>query len=282
MGCLLLVVLGIEGTNAQTPDWENEQIVQRNKELGRATALPYADRAHAIRATREASPFFQNLNGDWKFRWSKDPSERPEGFYRHDYDVSQWDDVPVPSNWQMQGYGVPLYTNIPYPFKTDPPRVMGEPPRNSPTLPSAIPSVPIAANSRSRTSWVSGKCFCNSMVLIRRSIFGSTGDGSATAKAVARRRCSTSRNSVDTGINTLAVEVYRYCDGSYLEDQDFWRLSGIFRDVYLWSADQLRIRDFFVHTDFDDSYRDAEFSLDVEIHNADQAAQKFTLEARIA
>ena len=111
-------------------DWENEQVIGRNKEPGRTTAFPFPDRRPALEGAREGSPWFQSLDGRWKFHWSPDPQSRPDEFYRPEFDLTGWDEIPVPSNWQMHGYGVPLYVNIKYPFHQDPPRVMGEPPED--------------------------------------------------------------------------------------------------------------------------------------------------------
>ena len=121
MGCLCHV-----SVQAQAPDWENEQVIGINKEPGRATGLPFGDasaavKAYAMRTADDArkawqmSPFYQNLNGQWKFHWAKSPAERPMDFYKTDFDVSAWNNILVPSNWELQGYGTPIYSNIRYP-----------------------------------------------------------------------------------------------------------------------------------------------------------------------
>ncbi len=272
---------GMPSTQAQPHDWENEQMIGRNKEPGYSTALPYPDRASAVAATREASPFYQSLNGVWKFHWARQPSERPADFYRDDFDVSDWDDLPVPSNWQMHGYGVPVYTNMKYPFQADPPRVMGEPPKHFTNFADRNP-----VGSYRREFTIPKRWDCRQVFL------QFNGVDSAFYLWINGRQVGYSQGSrtpavfnitefLKPGDNTLAVEVYRYSDGSYLEDQDFWRLSGIFRDVYLWSADQLQIRDFFVHTDLDDDYRDATLSVEVDVRNAGKVAVKYTVEAEL-
>ena len=128
-------------------DWENPHVFGINKELGRATYTPFPDEASVLK-DGHASAFIQSLNGMWKFHWVKRPELRPVDFYKPEFDVSSWKEIPVPSNWEMQGYGTPIYTNITYPFKRDYPHV-----RIRPTtipgrpLTSAILSAPIAANS---------------------------------------------------------------------------------------------------------------------------------------
>lgn len=101
---------------ASVTDWENPEVVGRNKEPAHCTLMPYPDTQTALECKREASPFYKSLNGKWKFHWVRKPSDRPREFYRPDYDVTGWDDIPVPSNWQMHGYGIPIYLNVPYPF----------------------------------------------------------------------------------------------------------------------------------------------------------------------
>ncbi|HDS84654.1 MAG TPA: glycoside hydrolase family 2, partial [Phycisphaerales bacterium] len=111
--CLVLagiVVMGMVNAKADVPDWENEQIIGINKEAPRSTSMPYPDIRSAVTGDRLSSRWAKLLNGDWKFHWSPDPDSRPADFYRPDYDVRDWDTIPVPSNWQMEGYGVPLYS----------------------------------------------------------------------------------------------------------------------------------------------------------------------------
>ena len=103
----------------EAPDWENEEVTGINKEAPRASVLPAGDKT-------------LSLNGDWKFKFSMTPDGRPADFFKPSYSVSGWDTVKVPSNWQLAGYGTAIYTNVPYPFKPNPPKVMGEPPRNWP------------------------------------------------------------------------------------------------------------------------------------------------------
>jgi beta-galactosidase len=109
-----------------TNDWENPEVFGINKEPAHNTLMPYLDTRSALKGNRQASAYYKSLNGKWKFNWAGEPSKRPVNFYKTDYNVSGWDDIPVPSNWQLHGYGTPLYVNIIYPFKKDPPFVMGE------------------------------------------------------------------------------------------------------------------------------------------------------------
>ncbi|MGC9520289.1 MAG: glycoside hydrolase family 2 TIM barrel-domain containing protein [Anaerolineae bacterium] len=246
-------------------DWENPQVVGRNKEPGHATLIPYPDVASALEGDRRASPYFRLLNGDWSFCWSPNPASAPEGFYHEDFDVSEWDTLPVPSNWQMHGYGTPMYTNVQYPFSPD-----------------YMPKVPEDNNPGGayRTTFEVPADWQNRRIFI---VFD--GVDSAFYLWVNGQQVGYSQGSrlpaefdvtdcVRRGINTLAVQVFRWSDGSYLEDQDYWRLSGIYRDVYLFATPKVHIRDFWARTDLDEVYQDADLHLRVNVRNysADETA----------
>ncbi len=270
------------GAAAEVPEWENELVFGINKEDPHATLLPYADTTQATAGTREASPFFRSLNGPWKFNWVKQPSERPLDFYKPEFDASAWKEIPVPSNWQMQGYDRPLYVNITYPFKVDPPRVMGEPPREYSTYAERNPvgsyrrtfRVPEAWNGREvflTFDGVNSACY----VWVNGEKVGYSEDSRLPAEFDITKY-------LKPGDNVLAVEVYRYSDGSYLEDQDFWRLSGIYRDVYLWSAPSMHIRDFEVKATLDREFRDGELVVTAElVKYAGPAQESYTIEAML-
>lgn len=263
------------------PDWENEQVIERNKEPPRATSWPYPDRARALQATGTATPYLQSLNGAWQFHWVPTPDQRPADFYQPDYDVSDWKTIPVPGNWQCYGYGTPLYSNITYPFQVDPPRVMGEPPRQYTNFAARNP---VGSYRRAFTvpdAWQGRQVFLQF-----------DGVDSAFYLWINGRQVGYSQDSrtpalfhvtpyLQAGENVAAVEVYTYSDGSYLEDQDFFRLSGIYRDVTLWSAADLHIRDFFVHTELDEPCRDATLRVEVEVRNMADQPQGFSIGAEL-
>lgn len=272
----IFIVCSMMGTSlflgqGQEPyDWENPEIVGRNKELPHATFMVYSDRESALKGEFSVSPFFLSLNGLWKFHWVKKPAERPQDFQRTDFDDSSWDEIPVPSNWQLQGYGVPIYTNSDYPFgKPDPPHI---PHDNNPVG-------SYRCWFRVPDSWRTRQVFLHF-----------DGVESAFYVWVNGREVGYSQGSrtpaefnitpyLKEDENLLAVEVYRWSDGSYLEDQDFWRLSGIFRDVYLFSTGSLHIRDFWAVTDLDEAYRDGKLKIEVRIANYGTTASPFTVKA---
>ncbi len=239
-------------------DWENPQLVGRNKEPGHVVLIPYPDAASAMEGERSASPYFQLLNGDWSFHWTPNPTSAPEGFHREDFDVGDWDTIPVPSNWQMHGYGTPMYTNVQYPFSPD-----------------HMPKVPEDNNPVGcyRTTFDVPGNWDNRRIFI---VFD--GVDSAFYLWINGQQVGYSQGSrlpaefdltdyLRRGTNILAVQVIRWSDGSYLEDQDFWRLSGIYRDVYLFATPKMHIRDFWARTDFDDAYENADLHLRAHVRN---------------
>ncbi|MCA9122172.1 MAG: DUF4981 domain-containing protein [Planctomycetaceae bacterium] len=263
---------------AQAPDWENEQVISRNKLAPRVDALPFPNSESALSDARDASPWYKALNGDWKFHWVGQPDERPHQFFEPQFDDSDWQTLPVPSCWQMHGYGVPLYTNMTYPFKKDEPRVMGQPDNSSWT----------SYKWRNQVGSYRRRFTLPDTWQDRRVIIHFEGVDSAFYLWINGQPVGYSQGSrtpaefditehVVPGENLVAAEVYQYCDGSYLEDQDMWRLSGIFRDVYLWSHDTLHVRDFYVTTDLNDDYSAATMNVRMEVTNHSDSAQDCTI-----
>ncbi len=256
-GLLLLVLSGIAQPTASINDWENPEIFGINKEEPRATFLPYADEQSALENDYSKSPYFLDLNGTWKFNWVYTPAERPVDFYKKEFDVSSWDNIKVPANWELEGYGTPIYTNVAYPHPKNPPYIdhahnpVGSY-RRSFELPQDWAGRRVYLHFEAGTSamyvWVNGEKVGYSQVTKSPVEFDIT-------------------KYVRPGSNSLAVEVYRWSDGSYLEDQDFWRLSGIERNVFLYSTDQIRIDDFFVKAGLDKAYKNGTFSLDLRLNN---------------
>ncbi len=254
-------------------DWQNPRVVERNKEPGRAWSLPYPDEARARAAVREANPLYVGLNGRWRFCYVPNPASAPDGFWQPAWDDSSWDTIEVPGNWQLQGYDRPIYTNIRYPFS--PERYPLVPEDDNPTglyrrtftLPQDWDGRQVFLTFEGADSafyaWVNGD------------LVGYSQDSRLPAEFNVTRL-------VRPGENTIAVQVYRWSDGSYLEDQDFWRLSGIFRDVYLWAAPPLHVRDFWVRTEFDADYRDAVLRVEAQVRNyGPERADQWQLELRL-
>ncbi|MGS2588987.1 glycoside hydrolase family 2 TIM barrel-domain containing protein [Streptomyces hebeiensis] len=241
------------GSAAPGDEWDaRPRVFQINREEARTRLVPYGSVTDAVRGRRvEESPYYRSLNGDWRFRWSKNPELRPVGFHAPDYDDSGWDRIPVPSNWEIEGYPEPIYLNIKYPW-------VGYETPEPPDIPREFNPVGSYRRTFALPADWSG----------RRTLLSFQGVKSAFFVWVNGTRVGYSEDSytpaefditahVRPGRNTLAVEVFRWSDGSWLEDQDMIDLSGIFRDVYLYSIPPTHVQDLFVRTDLDSAYRDA-------------------------
>lgn len=229
----LVLVIQAQAVN----DWENPAVLGINK-------LPYHATLQLPSKQKECKEIV-SLDGEWKFRWSRNPEERAIDFYREDYDVSQWGGIAVPGNWQTQGYGTPIYININYPFVKDRPRVTTEPPKDWTAYENRNPV----------GQYVTFVDVTKEMLSQKNLILHFGGVHSAFYVWVNGQKVGYSQNSMSpaefdvtrymrVGRNKLAVEVYRWSDGSYLEDQDYWRLSGIFRSVQLWVRPLVHIADY--------------------------------------
>lgn len=253
---LLTLSLAMGGALLGAPEWEDETVFQRNREPARAALLP----------TAQGSTF--SLNGPWKFHFAMTPEGRPQTFWQPGFDVSKWDMLEVPLSWQMGGYGTPIYSNEVYPFRVAPPRVTAEPPKDWTAFKERN-----SVGSYRRT-FTLPEHFSKGKVYLRfdgvesayyvwlNGTFIGYGEDSFTAGEYDVTA------ALKPGENVLAVEVYRWCDGSYLEDQDFWRLAGIFRDVTLFTTPAVQIRDVWVRTGLADDYETGTVAGDVWVRNA--------------
>ena len=224
--------------------WNSLSVLQENRENPHATMTTYPNEQSALKFDRAETPWFQLLNGDWKFNWVAKPKDQTNGFHQSNFDDSAWDLITVPSNWQREGYGLPLYTNAIYPFPKKAPKV---PTNNNPvgsyrrwfTLP---------------TDWTDRKTFLTFDGVSSAFNLWINGDYIGYSQGSRTPAEFDITDHLKPGKNLVAVEVFRWSDGSYLEDQDFWRFAGIFRDVYLTSRDSSFIRDFTVMAEMDGSF----------------------------
>jgi beta-galactosidase len=282
----ILTLAFFQGTlNAQIigPELEDPEITGVNNLPPHVWTVPFPNVKSFSSQKRLETPWCKILNGNWKFNWSKNPMERPVEFYREDFDVSSWKEIPVPSDWQMYGYDYPIYTNIQYPFHADPPLNVkdlnqqdmrnlkaGENPSKAdpPYIPKEFNPVGSYKTKFTLPADWKGK----------RIVLHFGGVNSAAYYWLNGVRLGYSEDSktpvefditgnLKQGENTLAVEVYRWCDGSYLEDQDFFRLSGIERDVFVYATPLVHIYDYTVQTDLINNYTDADLTVSAEISN---------------
>jgi beta-galactosidase len=263
---LLAAVVAAQAPQASGPkgdEWENPRVFSVNAEKPHATFIPFADEPTARAGDKTASPFFKSLNGEWKFKWVERPADVPAGFFRPDFDDAAWKMIPVPANVEFQGYGIPIYVNMSYewvklPAQPTPPYIPHDynPTscyRQSFTVPSGWSDKEVFIHFGAVKSafyiWVNGR------------YVGYSEDSKTPAEWNITR-------ILKPGPNTVALQVLRWSDGSYLECQDFFRLSGIERDVYLTAAPKLHIRDFRADASLDEKYADGRLTVTVDIKNA--------------
>ena len=237
--------------------WEKPEIVNEGIESPRATAYPYSSVADIQEGDKWNSPYVQNLAGEWQFIYVDSPSLAPQGFEDMSYDAQSWSAIQVPSNWEIEGFGTPIYTNIIYPFPVNPPFVNNE-------------DNPVGTYRR---TFKVGEVHQGRELFLRfNSIAGAAtiylnGEKIAYSKAAKTPVEINITDCVKEGSNLLAVQVIKWSDASYLEDQDFWRLAGIERDVFLLSRPKVTIEDFFAVADLDKRYRNGILSLEMKVRN---------------
>jgi beta-galactosidase len=244
------------------PEWNrNPEIFQLNRLIAHATLMPYKTIAEALQGNRYASDFYQSLNGLWKFAYYENPDCRIENFFHLKFDVSKWAEIKVPGHWQLQGYDRPHYTNTRYPWE-------GKEDIKPPVAPTMfnpvgqyIRSFSVPNDWKGQPVYISFQGVESAFYIWVNGEFVGYSEDSFTPAEF-----DLTPYLVE-GENRLAVEVYKWCDGSWLEDQDFWRFSGIFRDVYLYCTPAIHIYDFFAMTELDGEYKDAELKIETEILN---------------
>ncbi|MBL7008165.1 MAG: beta-galactosidase, partial [Planctomycetes bacterium] len=255
---LLLLALPL----LQLPDWEDPAVIGRNKEAAHAMLLPQPSLEAARDAApdaegRLASPWQRSLNGDWRFHWAPRPAERPAGFEAPDFDDSGWDTIDVPSCWQLRGYGQNRYLNQPYCFPPNPPFI----PHDDNPVGSYRRSFEVPAEWDGRRVHVIFEGVKSAFSLwVNGQMVGYSEGGMTPAEFDLTA-------FVRPGANQIAAEVYRWSDGSYLECQDMWRFSGIYRDVRLVALAPVYVADAWARCELDEEYRDAVLTTTVNLRN---------------
>lgn len=251
---LTLLLTLLQGSLLAQNPWENPSLIDIGKEKAHADFILYADKSTALTKKPQSSPFYQSLNGTWKFVYADRIADAPTNYFEPNLDDSQWSNLPVPSNWERKGFGTAIYTNIVYPFPKNPPFIGGDNPvgtyRKSFTVPENWSEREILLHFGSITGYA--------RIYVNGKFVGMT----KVSKSPAEFNIS---QFLQKGKNTLAVQVYRWHDGSYLEDQDFFRISGIERDVFLTALPKTSLWDFFIKGDLDAKYTDGLLSADVSL-----------------
>ena len=271
-GCFLLgTALADNATASQDtkPYWQDVQVVAVNKELPRSSFMTYGDRSTALTSRFEKSPYYSLLNGTWKFYFVDSYKDLPANITDPSTSTSSWDDITVPGNWELQGHGTAIYTNHGYEFK----------PRNPqpPLLPETTPvgvyrrdfEIPANWDGRDVYLHIAG-AKSGLYVYVNGKEVGYSEDSKNPAEFLIN-------DYLQSGKNVLTLKIFRWSTGSYLECQDFWRISGIERDVFLWSQPKIAVNDFRVISTLDDTYKNGIFNLAVDIKNHTKAAKDITV-----
>jgi len=263
---------------SQIPEWKNPEIVEKNRESMRASGFPYRSISEAKSGLDKASNF-ESLNGLWKFKWLPKPADIPMGFTQGLFEDFEWDNIPVPSNWEFKGYGIPIYTNIPYEFskqdekgkmlRPNPPEV---PENDNPVglyrrkflLPKGWREKPVFIHLGAVKS--AFYIWCNNQLV------GYSEDSKLPAEFELTKY-------LIEGNNLITLQVLRYSDASYLECQDFWRISGIERDVYLFATEPVWLKDFFVRSSLDENYKNGIIEIDATLKSHQSKSELFSIEA---
>jgi len=266
-----IIVMGYAGQK-QLEYWEDPTMIGENKQPGHATLMPFDNLSEALEGEKSSSAHFFNLNGTWKFNWVSKPDERPLEFFNLDYNVNTWEDISVPSSWQLEGYGKPIYTNVKHPFPDPKPPV---PPRdNNPvgsyrrtfTLPDNWEDGQIIVHFDGVKSafflWINGKKVGYSQGSMTPAEFNIT-------------------SYLSPGENSIAVQVFRWSDAAFIEDQDFWRLSGIYRDVYLMHVPDVHIRHYKAIAEITNNYQNGKLSLTAQLSNYTSSPKRVLFEASL-
>jgi len=257
----------------QTHDWENQSVVAINREPTRAAFTPFE---------AEDGDMSLSLDGLWRFNWTPTPDEQPADFFKDDFDDSAWKSFSVPGDWELNGYGTPIYCSSGYTFKINPPFVMGEPKKNYTAFAERNPTGCYRRDFTVPQSWRDKEVFLrfgsvsSAFYLYVNGVFVGYSEGSMEP---AEFRVT---QYLRQGSNIVALKVFKYSDGSYLEDQDMWRIAGIHRSVQLYATPKLRISDLGIRTTLDENYDNATLIIHPQLATtADERADGFTIEARL-
>lgn len=255
-------------------NWENPEIFKINKEDGHAIMMPFDSEKDALSA--KESNYKQSLNGKWKFYWQRGLKNQPENFQLTSFDDSHWDEINVPSVWQTQGYSVPYYYASTFPKAFS--RSKGKIPsidHDMQEIGFYRKSFTLNENFNGREIFLHFGAAKSALEVYVNGEFVGYSQGSMTPHEFNVTKV------LKPGENVITAKLYRYSDGSYLEDQDMWWLCGIYREVYLFAEPKLCLRDFYFKTDFDDSYTDSNVTLNMYINNYNNIRGKMTASAKL-
>ena len=256
----------------ENPEWENPEIFQINREDPTASFYKYSDADSALKNDSwENSTLYKSLNGMWQFYYADSVTARPKDFYKKGFNLSGWDTIAVPSNWEMKGFGIPVYTNIKYMFPANPPFI----PHNINNNGSYKRDFEISKDWEEKDLYLHFAGVSGAMYVWLNGEFVGYSEGSKTAAEFNITKLA------KPGKNSIAVQVLRWSDASYMEDQDFWRLSGIERDVYVYASNKVTLRDFRVISDLENNYKDGVLNLNLRVDNNTNDSVKKSIDIKL-
>ncbi|NGP89069.1 DUF4981 domain-containing protein [Aliifodinibius halophilus] len=267
LSLIFLVFTVHSATSQSSNDWEDPSMFQENRMAPHAPVFPFSSKSDALAATMSESANYKSLNGSWKFNWVKKPADRPKTFYNPSYSVEEWDEITVPGNWELQGFGTPIYTDVEYPFPANPPFIPSDyNPVGSYRRSFSVPAdwkkknivLHIGAAKSAMYVWVNGEKVGYSQGSKTPAEFDIT-------------------PHLKEGENTLALQIFRWSDGAYLEGQDYWKVSGIERDVYLYARPKLHIKDLEHRASLVDDYTNGKIEVKTDLANNAKDVQEGTL-----
>ena len=256
----------------ENPEWENPEIFQINREKPTASFYRYENATTALaNESWNNSPFYKSLNGTWDFYYADNVTARPTDFYKDGFSLKGWNTIEVPSNWEIKGYGIPFYTNIIYMFPPNPPFI----PHNTNNNGSYKREFEVPETWNGKDIYLNFEGVSGAMYVWVNGVKVGYNEDSKTPSTF------NITNFITKGKNTVAVQVLRWHDGSYLEDQDFWRISGIERDVFIYATNKVTVRDFRVVSDLENDYKDGVFNLSLQIDNNSNSGSDNTASIRL-
>jgi len=253
-------------------EWQDVSIFEINQTEGHTPLIPYDNEQHALKNNRSATPYYMSLDGTWQFSLFEKPADVPSGFFNPGFITRRWDNITVPSNWQMEGFGHGKFRNIHLTFISDPPHVPED----------YNPTGCYVRTFRVPRSWDGREVFLRFEGVKSASYVWINGQAVGYNQGGFEPAGYNVTPFIKRGENTIAVKVLSYSDGSYIENQDMWRLSGIYRSIYLFATPKVHMRDYYVVTDLDENYRDAELQLDIDLINySDAPGNGYSIEVEL-
>ncbi|MFP4367086.1 MAG: glycoside hydrolase family 2 TIM barrel-domain containing protein [Bacteroidales bacterium] len=257
--------------DSETPPWQDQTVSEINREAARAHFIPYTTLEQAREDDLWNSPLVHSLNGTWKFHLAGKPADRPFWFFKNDYDIGDWHDIPVPANWELEGHDYPIYVNIQYPYEKTPPRIQ----EHYNPVGSYKTSFNIPGDWTGKEIFLHAGGVSSAMNLWINEEFAGYSEDSKTPAEF------NITEYLKKGKNSISIEVFRWSSGTYLEDQDFWRISGIHRDIYLLARNPVYIRDFSLSTVLDEDYLNGQFGLEIELTSTLRSGETYKVNAEL-